>query len=240
MILSNLPEISSLPPAVKDLALRLGADPDQSQPHVWLHQTGRIRPLGSKRWMAFTATQSISTLQCRFDWRARAGPFGFISVCDAVGESGGQLDVLALGFIPLVRTPHTTALERGELMRYLAELAWAPDAILHNRQLRWREEGADRLAVGAGSGETAVEVILSLDDQGRIAGVFAPDRPRSAVPPYLPTPWSGRFSDYRHVNGRWIPFAGEVSWEIEGKQICYYQGRIEKWETGTFDHSSPP
>ena len=50
------------------------------------------------------------------------------------------MDVLALGFIPLVRAQHTTALQRGELMRYLAELAWAPDAILHNPHLRWREE----------------------------------------------------------------------------------------------------
>jgi hypothetical protein len=73
-------------------------------------------------------------------------------------------------------------------MRYLAELAWAPDAILLNTALRWREEGLDMLAVSAGSVETASEVLLSLDSEGRIAGAFAPDRPRSATPPILPTP----------------------------------------------------
>ena len=116
-------------------------------------------------------------------------------------------------------------------MRYLAELAWAPDAILANPKLRWRAESTDRLAVSAGEGDTLCEVMLGLDGQGRIASASAPDRPRSAVPPCLPTPWRGRFSDYRRQDGRWIPFAGEVAWEIQGKEIIYWQGQLESWET---------
>lgn len=181
--------------------------------------------------MAFTAKQSISTTRCEFDWRARAGPFGILSVRDALSETGGKLDVVALGFIPLMHAQPTVALQRGELMRYLAELAWAPDAILQNTNLRWQEQGPSLLAVSAGSGETASEVLLTLDSQGRIASAFAPDRPRSAVPPCLPTPWTGRFTDYRLQDGRWIPFAGEVAWEISGKQVVYWQGQLENWKT---------
>ena len=29
----------------------------------------------------------------------------------------------------------------------------------------------------------------------------------------------------------WIPFAGEVAWEIDGKEEVYWQGRIETWES---------
>jgi len=119
---------------------------------------------------------------------------------------------------------------RGELMRYLAEIAWAPDAILSNSALRWREDGPDTLSVSAGAGETTSEVRLSLDREGRIAGSFAPDRPRSATAPELPTPWRGRFSDYRRHGHIWLPFAGEVAWEIEGKEALYWQCRIEQWE----------
>lgn len=90
---------------------------------------------------------------------------------------------MALGVIPVARAERSSALMRGELMRYLAELAWAPDAILFNVTLRWREDGPDRLSVSAGVGETAAEVTLSLDGEGRIAGSFAPDRPRSATAP---------------------------------------------------------
>ena len=31
--------------------------------------------------------------------------------------------------------------------------------------------------------------------------------------------------------GFWIPFAGEVAWEIDGRQEVYWQGRVETWET---------
>jgi hypothetical protein len=116
-------------------------------------------------------------------------------------------------------------------MRYLAELAWAPDAILLNAGLRWREDGPDKLAVSAGSGETTAEVVLSLNGHGRIVGTFAPDRPRSAKAPYLPAPWRGRFSDYRCHNDMWLPFAGEVGWEIDGVEEIYWQGRMERWDT---------
>jgi hypothetical protein len=119
---------------------------------------------------------------------------------------------------------------RGELMRYLAELAWAPHAILLNTALRWRADGPDTLAVSAGAGETACEVLLSLDSAGRIAGAFAADRPRSATTSFQPTPWRGRFSDYRDHFGMWLPFAGEVAWEIDGKENVYWQGHVETWE----------
>jgi hypothetical protein len=220
-----------LPAAVHDLALRLGVKPEMNRTTVNLTQAGRMKPGGAAPWMSFAATQTISTRECAFDWRARAGPFGMISARDALRDDEGRFDVMALGVIPIVRAEHSSELMRGELMRYLAELAWAPDAILLNAALRWREDGPDKLAVSAGSGETLAEVNLSLDSEGRIVGAFAPDRPRSATAPFLLTPWRGRFSNYRHHNGIWLPFAGEVGWEIDGVEEVYWQGRIEHWDT---------
>jgi len=219
-----------LPAAVYDLAIRLGVKPENDPGGIKLTQTGRMkRSLDAEAWMAFTAIQTMSTRACEFDWQANAGPFGMISARDALDHGEGRLDIMALGIIPIARAEHTPALVRGELMRYLAELAWAPDAILANSDLRWREGAADEIAVGAGDGETAVEVTLGLDSTGRIATAFAPDRPRSAIEPILPTPWRGRFSEYRQHLGRWLPFAGEVAWEIDGREIVYWQGRVGSW-----------
>ena len=225
-----------LPAAVYDLALRLGVKPDDNRSSVQLTQAGRMkRSINSESWMSFSASQTISTQACEFDWRAQAGPFGLVSARDALKEGQGQFDVTALGFIPIVRAERSSALMRGELMRYLAELAWVPDAILRNTALRWRVDGPDKLAVGAGSGDAAAEVVLSLDSEGRIAGSFAPDRPRSPTVPFLPTPWRGWFSDYRQHNDMWIPFAGEVAWVIDGKEEVYWQGHIEQWHAITYD-----
>jgi hypothetical protein len=38
----------------------------------------------------------------------------------------GLFDIMALGFIPIARAENSSSLMRGELMRYLAGLAWAP------------------------------------------------------------------------------------------------------------------
>jgi hypothetical protein len=220
-----------LPATVHDLAMRLGVKPTDHRSGVRLTQTGRMkRKLGVDSWMAFTAVQTIATRACEFDWQARAGPFGVVSANDSLKNGEARFDIIALGFIPIARAEHSQALIRGELMRYLAEIAWAPAAILLNSALRWREDAPDRLAVSAGTGERAAEVILSLNGDGRIASAFAPDRPRSATSPVLPTPWFGRFSNYRLHDAIWLPFAGEVGWEIDGTQEIYWQGRIEHWQ----------
>jgi hypothetical protein len=222
---------SRLPDAVYSLAMRLGVNPNGLRSGVKLTQTGRMkRKLGAEAWMAFTATQTIAARACEFDWRARAGPFGVVSANDALKNGEARFDIIALGFIPIARAEHSPALIRGELMRYLAEIAWAPDAILLNTALRWREDTPDRLVVSAGTGERVAEVVFSLDNEGRIASAFAPDRPRSAILPVLPTPWRGQFSDYRLHGSTWLPFAGEVAWVIDAKQETYWQGRIEHWK----------
>ena len=221
-----------LPAAVYGLAMRLGVKPGDNIGGVKLTQTGRMkRSLDTESWMAFTATQTISARACEFDWLAKFRPFGIVSARDALEHDGARLDIMALGFIPIARSARTPALPRGELMRYLAELPWVPEAILLNAALRWRVDGPDTFAVSAGTGATASEIMFSLDSDGRITGAYAPDRPRSVTEPFLPTPWRGRFSDYRLHEGRWIPFAGEVAWEIDGKHQVYWQGRIESWAT---------
>ena len=53
---------------------------------------------------------------------------------------------------------------------------------------------------------------------------------RNAAAPTLPTPWRGRFSDYRRQGGLWLPFAGEVAWEMGHQSLTYWQCRIDRWE----------
>lgn len=219
-----------IPTQVRDLAVRLGADPVLGARTVFLTQTGRMRiNLSSNRWLGFSARQTISITSCAFHWQARFQPFGLLTVVDALQDGGGRLDATAFGFIPVMRTSPGPALTRGELMRYLAELSYAPDAMLHNPHLRWRVGNAETLYVSAGSGSGAAEVRLSLGTDGRIAAIFAADRPRSANPPVLPTPWLGGFSDYQQREGRWVPFSGKVGWQIDGVDTLYWQGKLMKW-----------
>lgn len=223
------PLYQRLIPAVADLAHRLGARPAGAA-SVRLRQRGRMRQSATASWGSFAARQIIAVDRCGFDWIARTGPAGLVSVRDALIDGVGHLHVRALGFITLARAAPSPDLVRGELMRYLAELVWTPDAILRNTELRWRSDGPDRLIVGAGLGEAAAEVMLTLDGDGRVVGAYAPDRGALIDGLTVPTPWRGAFSDYRLRHGVWLPFFGEVSWEGPQGAFVYWQGRIEKWE----------
>lgn len=222
----------TLPASLRDLAQRLGADPVPRFDGITLRQRGEMTlSLRSNRWMPFTAQQHVSTKTCAFSWRARFWPLGFLTVIDALKEGRGRLDVTAFGLIPLVRAPHSQALTKGELLRYLAELPFAPDAMLHNPFLQWRAIDATHLAVSAGQGSARAEVIFTLNADGRVGEVFAADRPRSVTPPHLPTPWHGNLSDYRWHNDRWLPFAGQIAWVINGQEVPYWRGTLTEWAT---------
>ena len=238
------PSATPPPLAIFDLAARLGAASPDDAPTIELTQTGRMTAkLDAPSWMAFTARQTISTRHCEFDWRARFGRFGLLAARDALVAGEGCFKLTALGIIPLARAKSSTQLIRGELMRYLAELAWAPEALLGNTSLRWRANGPDQLVVAAGAEETSAEVTLHLNAEGRIASAFAPDRPRSVGAGFVPTPWRGRFFDYRRHEGLWLPFAGEVAWVIDGRDVVYWQGRLTGWrrfDAGTSAASAIP
>jgi hypothetical protein len=103
---------------------------------------------------------------------------GLISVTDALKGGEPHLAVKALGWIPVASAPPDPQVVKGEMMRYLAELAWAPDAILQNPYLVWRVLDQDRLSVSLDSGSARAEIEIGLDREGRIFSVFAPDRPR--------------------------------------------------------------
>ena len=167
--------------------------------------------------MRLTARQTIALDRCEFDWRARMVPLGIISVVDRLGETGGGLQVKALGIVPIVNMPQSADLTRGEAIRFLGELPWAPDAILSNHDLRWADTADGAIAV---SWRDAA-VTLSLNAAGLVDQVFAPGRPRSVKSGFVPTPWRGVYSDFRKIGGRTIPMKASASWTIDGTEEVY-------------------
>ena len=131
------------------LAHRLGIEEPRYGGSILLRQTGRLRSDSRARWMRFKARQHIAVDRCAFAWRAGVGPLGFIHVEDALDGVTPIGRVAALGMIPLARSEYSVPLLKGEVMRYLAEMPWAPDAILANSELQWEAQGEGRLAVSA-------------------------------------------------------------------------------------------
>jgi hypothetical protein len=189
-----------------------------------------MRDRSNARAMRFRAVQTIHLRRPEFVWRASAGPFGCVSVTDALREGQAELEVRAFGLVRIASIKGGATAAKGEVMRYLAELAWAPDAILCNPTLAWTVADARTFMVSAGQDQARGEVELRLDGSGRIACFRAEDRPRKEGSGFVERPWRGRFFDYREHAGRWLPFAGEVGWVLGGQFFTAWHGRLLSWD----------
>jgi hypothetical protein len=95
----------------------------------------------------------------------------------AAGEDA-RSELRLFGLLPLSGSPpDRTALHKGQIMRYLAEIPWSPDAIVRNRTLEWTGL-SNGLRVSHPSVFGRFSVDIEFDADGRIDQVSAPDRPR--------------------------------------------------------------
>jgi len=194
---------------------------------VW--QTGEMWKKPGARPMSFQATEDFQVDRVAFSWRARfpiAGPVA-MTVVDGLADGKGRLRVSLLG-IPLQaqKGPETTV---GEAMRYLAELAWAPQAIAENRELEWREVEERSVEVAYQAAAARAAVRWEFDEAGDLAcarGV----RPFPVGKTFVPRPWGGDYGDYASFAGTRVPSLGEAWWELPEGRFVYWRGRVTALE----------
>jgi hypothetical protein len=218
----------SLPAIIQSFARRaVGETPVPNT--VWLRQCGEMRANLRGSWQPFTAEQVISIHQPGFAWLARmqAAPLASARILDCYVDSAGLLEARLFGSLPPARIAGPQA-TKGELMRYLAELSWAPHAMLYNPQLSWREIDATTAEVSAESPAGLARVRL-IFESGDITRVEADDRPRAVGRRTVPTRWYGRCCDYRQVDGCRIPTQAVVSWLLEDGPFEYWRGRVTRF-----------
>jgi hypothetical protein len=193
---------------------------------VWLRQTGEMRTAPDAPWRPFTAEQVINIHHPAFAWLARmhAVPLLSARVLDCYVDGEGFLEARLCGSWPLVRLAGPEV-SKGELMRYLAELIWAPHAMLPNPQLSWCEIDATTVEVSARSAHGPARVRLVFAN-GDIARMEADDRPRIDGRRIVPTRWQGWCGGYREIGGCRIPTQAVVSWLLNDGQFEYWRGTI--------------
>lgn len=190
---------------------------------VRLAQRGRLRIGRDAEWMAFDAEETIDAASSGFVWRAsvRWAPGVRVSVTDAFEREHGRLSVRLFGVLPL-KSFAGPEVDKGQTMRYLAELAWCPPA-LWNSKLAWEELDGTTLRVHA----SGAAVDLRIGEDGRILGAEAQARPRiDENGRIVPTPWVGEFFDYGPRAGFMVPNRGVVSWRLGSELFAYWEAEI--------------
>lgn len=192
--------------------------------HEGLFDTGET----GIHWKPFTSDQLSVTRRPGFDWEGRVAvaPGVNVRVHDAYVAGSGRLHASLLGLVSVAKVRGTRAAAEGELMRFLAEAAWYPTALLPSQGARW--EPVDDRTARVTLVDEAVTVTLELGfgSDDLIERVRAEARGRMVGGELVATPWEGRFWNYAERGGLLVPLEGEVAWLLPEGTRPYWRGRL--------------
>lgn len=183
-----------------------------------------------EQWRPFISTQRVITQRPGFDWEGRIAmmPGLSVRVHDAYIAGEGILHASLFGLVSLVNLRGTPEVAQGELMRFFAEAAWYPTALLPSQGVQWETVDDTSAKATLRDGETTLKLLFRFNEDGLIESVRAEARGRTVAGSVIPTPWEGRWSNYELRDGMRIPIDGEVAWMLPEGPKPYWRGRITR------------
>lgn len=222
-------DLATLPEPVRrylGVALPAGARPIAAA-DIATEGTFNLSPTGES-WVRFRSEQRVVTRRPGFVWNARmpVPPGVPVLVHDAYVAGEGILHPSLLGLLPLGAARGTPELAQGELMRWLAESAWYPTALAPGQGVRWEAVDARSARATVEDGTVTATLLFRFGDNGLPESVRAETRGRTVGGTVVPTPWEGRWMDYREVQGVRVPSRGEVAWITPEGRRPYWRGAV--------------
>ncbi len=182
----------------------------------------------AENWLAFRSNQRVTTQPPAFTWDGRVTmlPWVNVHVHDAYINREGLLHPAVLGVFILTELRGKGDVAQGEFMRYLAESAWYPTALLPSQGVLWHGIDDRTAEATLADGEVKSALRFTFSKDGLIESVRADARGRTVGKTIVPTPWEGRWSNYETRDGMRVPMVGEVAWVTREGRKPYWRGTI--------------
>jgi len=191
-----------------------------------------------EQWKPFTSNQRVVTRRPGFVWNARITmvPGIAVYVHDAYVGGEGILNPAILGLFSLAGPIGARVLAHGEFVRFFAEAAWYPTALLPSQGVHWDAVDDHSAQATLVDGTLSVVMLVSFNEADLIESVRVEARGTTVGNKIVMTPWEGRWSNYQERNGMLVPLIGEASWlSLEGRKP-YWRGTITSL---TYEFSRP-
>ncbi len=196
----------------------------------------------AEQWKPFTSTQravnSVAGQQPRlrpgFLWNATVTMFPGMParVEDSYIAGQGQLIAKLLGLFTVAQARGDGELARGEFMRYFAEAAWYPTALLPSQGVRWQAVDDASANATIVDGPINLTLLFRFNEAGLIASVRAEARgagvAKKGSSDMVMLPWECSLSDYQLRDGMLIPMTGEAAWMRPEGRKSYFVGKVKK------------
>jgi hypothetical protein len=186
----------------------------------------------AEQWKPFTSHQRVVTsaagLKPGFLWDAQVKMLPGVPahVMDSYVAGEGQLLAKLLGLFTVADARGGGELARGEFMRYFAEAAWYPTALLPSQGVRWQAADDASASATIVDGPITLTLLFRFDDAGLIAFVRADSRGAGVGKDMVMLPWDCALSDYQPQGGMLVPMTGEAAWVRRDGRKAYFLGHV--------------
>jgi hypothetical protein len=182
-----------------------------------------------ERWLPFTSRQRIVTSRPGFLWDARISmtPGLATLVVDSFVAGEGLLRAAVLGLFTVAKVHGGGEIARGEFMRFFAEAAWYPTALLPSQGVRWEAVDEHSAYASIVDGPLALTLLFGFDEAGLINSVRAEARGAMVGDELVMMPWECRLSTYQVRDGMSVPSTGEAAWIRPEGRRPYFRGTIK-------------
>jgi len=180
------------------------------------------------QWKPFTSTQRAVTHRPGFLWNGRVSMLPGLDarVHDSYIAGVGALHAAMLGLYTMAEVHGGGEIARGELMRYFAEMAWYPTALLPSQGVRW-EAVDDRSAKATlVDGPVTLTLLFRFDAAGLITSVHADARGAGVGKDMVMLPWECSVSNYQLRDAMMVPTCGEAAWMRPEGRKPYFIGSL--------------
>lgn len=195
-----------------------------------LQHDGFFRTKPGQRWLPIEGEQYFTTAAPGFVWHAmvRPLPLVWIEARDCLLGGRGHMLVKVESTFP-VADAAGPEIDQGASLRWLAESAWFPYALVGDA-ISWEPIDGRSARATIRSGGLPVSAVLETDAEGRLTRLRAERYCDIGGGKAVLTPWTGRYGEYREFDGFRIPVSVEVSWDLEESAFSYARFRVTRIE----------
>ena len=181
-----------------------------------------------EQWKPFTSMQRAVIHRPGFLWNGRVAMLPGLAahVHDSYIAGTGGLHAAMLGLFTVAEVQGGGEIARGELMRYFAEMAWYPTALLPSQGVRWEavdDRSAHATLVDA---QLTLTLLFRFDEAGLITSVHADARGAGVGKDMVMLPWECSVSSYQMRDGMMVPTRGEAAWLRPEGRKPYFIGNL--------------
>jgi len=222
-------ELDSLPAPVERYFRAVLTDGQPIVSAVTVEHTGTFNlKQPGEQWKPFTSRQRVVTRRPGFVWNARIAmvPGLNVFVHDAYVGGEGILNPAILGLFSLADPVEAGVLAEGEFVRFFAETAWYPTALLPSQGVHWDAVDDRSAKATLADGKVSVTMLVKFNGADLIESVRVAARAAMVGKAVVMTPWEGRMSNYQMRDGMLIPLTCEAAWLRPEGRAPYWRGTI--------------